>query len=450
MFPMAKTKEKKNKRSNGDGSIRQRKDGTWEGRYTCGTNPANGKPIRKSVYGKSRPEVAEKLRAVTSAIDNGSYFEPEKITVKSWFETWLAEYMAGVKPLTVQQYTSMVNTHIIPALGAVKLAKLTTPQLQKFYNQLAIDGMTTRRKNQKTGKMEIVKKTAERVNPDTGKIETVYFPLSAKTIQNVHDIMSKALNTAISAGMIKENVSSRCVLPKVIKKEVVPLSEEKQMEFIKAIENHKYKNLYYVYLFCGLRESEAIGLTWDCIDWKHGTMKVFRQWQRIPGKWSKFRYETLKNDKSRTITLSPFVVSILKAQESKQIQERFAAGILWEGWDDDKERLGAADNDKARNFIFTDEIGKPLNPAPVYENFKKIVADIGVPAAYVHTLRHTAATNALAEGDSPKTVQENLGHHSAAFTLDVYGHVSEKMREESAQRQQAMIERMGLIKKKEA
>jgi integrase len=254
--------------------------------------------------------------------------------------------------------------------------------------------------------------------------------------------VSKALNTAISAGMIKENVSSRCVLPKVVKKEVVPLSEEKQLQFIQAISNHKYKNLYLVYLFCGLRESEAIGLTWDCINFKAGTMRVYRQWQRIPGDWSKFRFETLKNNKSRTITLSPFVVSILEDQQTKQRLEKLAAGEFWKGFNNLEEQK--------TSFVFTDKIGKPLNPAPVYENLKTIVSDIGIPDAYVHTLRHTAATNALAEGDSPKTVQENLGHHSAAFTLDVYGHVSEKMREESAQRQQAMIERMGLIKKKEA
>lgn len=433
---------KKNKRSNGDGTLRQRKDGTWEGRYTVGINPGNGKPIRKSIYGKTKPEVAERLRAITSAIDNGTYFEPEKITVKQWFETWLSDYMAGVKPLTVQQYRSMTVTHIIPALGAVKLANLTAPQLQKFYNQLAKDGMTTRRKNKETGKMEVVKKTVQRENKETGKIETVYFPLSAKTIQNIHDIISKSLNTAISAGMIKDNVSSRCVLPKVTQKEVVPMSEEKQKQFIQAISDHKYKNLYLVYLFCGLRESEAIGLTWDCVNFKSGTMKIYRQWQRIPGNWSQFRFETLKNDKSRTITLSPYVLSILEEQQKQQRIDKLAAGEFWQGFENMEEQKTA--------FVFTDKIGKPLNPAPVYENLKTIVSNIGMPNAYVHTLRHTAATNALAEGDSPKTVQENLGHHSAAFTLDVYGHVSEKMREESAQRQQAMIERMGLVNKKEA
>lgn len=439
---MSKKTTKAKKRANGDGTIRQRKDGTWEARFTVGINPGTGKPIRKSIYGKTKPEVAEKLRKATSSVDDGTYFEPEKITVKQWFETWLSDYMAGVKPLTVQQYRSMTETHIIPALGAVKLGKLTTPQLQKFYNQLAIDGMNTRRKNPETGKMEIVKKTEQRKNPETGKMETIYFPLSPKTIQNIHDIISKALNTAISAGMIKDNVSLRCVLPKVIKREVIPLTEEKQMEFIQAISNHKYKNLYLVYLFCGLRESEAIALTWDCINFKTGTMKVYRQWQRIPGEWSKFRFETLKNDKSRTITLSPFVIGVLEDQQKQQRKDKLAVGELWEGFQTIKEQ--------ETSFIFTDKLGNPLNPAPVYENFKKIVSEIGVPAAYVHTLRHTAATNALAEGDSPKTVQENLGHHSAAFTLDVYGHVSEKMREESAQRQQAMIERMGLNKKKEA
>ncbi len=177
--------QKKNKRPNGDGSIRQRKDGTWEGRYTCGINPANGKAIRKSIYGKTKPDVAEKLRKITSDIDNGTYFEPEKVTVKQWFETWLSDYMAAVKPLTVQQYRSMTNTHIIPALGAVKLAKLTAPQLQKFYNQLAIDGAMTKRKNPETGEFELVKKTITRVNPETGKTETCFVPLSAKTIRNI-------------------------------------------------------------------------------------------------------------------------------------------------------------------------------------------------------------------------------------------------------------------------
>lgn len=192
--------KKANKRANGDGSVRQRANGTWEGRVTVGTDPVSGKPVRKSFYGKTKKEVSGKLRAAVAAIDSGDYFDPKKITVNEWFETWLTDYMAGVKPLTVQQYRSMAETHILPALGTVKLSKLTAPQLQRFYNQLSVDGMTTRRKNKETGKMEIVKKTTQRENPETGEIETIYFGLSPKTIQNIHDIISKALNTAIDAG----------------------------------------------------------------------------------------------------------------------------------------------------------------------------------------------------------------------------------------------------------
>lgn len=434
--------KKANKRSNGDGNIRQRANGSWEGRYVVGINPGNGKPIRKSVYGKTKPEVAEKLRAITAAIDKGEYLEPVKITVRQWFEIWLTDYMAEAKPLTIQQYRSMAETHIIPALGAVKLSKLTRPQVQKFFNQLAVDGMTTRRKNPETGKMEVIKKTSTRINPETGKTETVYYGLSPKTIRNIHDIFSLALTVAVDQGYLRENVASRCKLPKVIEKEIIPLSEAQQLEFLNSIKGHVYENLFYIYIFCGLRESEAIGLTWDCVDLKTGAMKIYRQWQRVPGNWSEFRFEPLKNNKTRSFVLSPFVIEVLKKQQKKQRLDKLAAGLAWEGFDNLEEQ--------EEYFIFTDKYGKPLNPAPVYEAFKKIAADIGVPAAYIHTLRHTCATNDLAEGDSPKTVQNKLGHHDAAFTLNKYGHASQKMIEDSALRQQAMIERMGLGTKKEA
>ena len=409
------------KRENGSGTIRQRKDGTWEARYTAGTHPGTGKPIRKSIYGKSQEEVAKKLRKITSEIDSGTYMEPSKMTVKEWFEIWLADYMGDKKPLTVQQYRSMAETHIYPGIGAVKLSALSAPHIQKFYNQLAVNGKTAKRKNPETGKMEIVK---------TGE------PLSAKTIRNIHDIISKALNTAVLQGMVRENVSQRVTVPKVIKAEIQPLTEEQQRDFIAAINGHQFRSIYMLTLFTGLREGEAVGLTWDCFDEKKGTLKVYRQLQRTPGNWSQWRFVPLKNNKTRVIQLSPFTVKLLADQKTYQIQQRFKAGIAWQGFQNDEERKTA--------FIFTDDLGNHLNSATVLENFKKIADQIGVPAARFHDLRHTYAVNSLQEGDNPKTVQENLGHHSAAFTLDVYGHVSDRMKEESARRQQAYIARLGI------
>lgn len=431
----------KAKRPNGDGTIRERtvtRNGKvyrfWEGTITVGTDAGSGKLIRQTFTGKTQDEVSKKMRAAVAEVDRGTYTIPSKLTVKQWFEIWLAEYMGDKKPLTVQQYRSMAETHIFPALGAVKLSKLTAPQLQKFYNQLAVDGMTTRRKNPETGKIEIVKKTETRIDPETGKSETIYFPLSAKSIRNIHGIICKALNVAISQGMIKDNVAQRVTVPKTIQEEVNPLTEEQQKAFLSAIQKHKYKTLYTVILFSGLREGEAIGLTWDCIDFQKGTMKIYRQLQRIPGKWSEFRFAPLKNSKTRVIKLSPFILGELRKQRTKQREDKLAAGETWKGFQYER--------DQENYYVFTDSLGEHLKSVTVYNNFKKLASEIGVPEARVHDLRHTFAVNSLQCGDDIKTVQDALGHATAAFTLDVYAHVSERMMEEHAARQEEYIARL--------
>ena len=418
---MAKTDSR---RAKGSGSIykKERNGKTyWESQVTIGYDPGTGKQIRKTFSGKTQKEVRIKLSEASTAVDNGQFFDPSKVTLKEWFETWLTDYMAAVKPLTVQQYRSMSETHIFPALGSVKLCKLTAPQLQKFYNQLAKEGKTTRKKNPQTGKMEIVK---------TGE------PLSAKSIRNIHGIMSKALNTAVQQGMIRENVSQRVTIPKVIQTEVQPFTEDQQKAFFDAIQIHRFKNLFTVMIFTGLREAEAIGLTWDCVDLKKGTLKVYRQLQRTPGKWTEWRFVPLKNSKTRMIKLSPYIVALLRNHKTAQQEARIAAGECWQGFGTLEEQETA--------FVFTDELGQHLHTETVYNNFKRIAAQIGAPAARVHDLRHTFAVISLQNGDDYKTVQDALGHATAAFTLNVYGHVSERMMEEHAARQQEYIKSLGL------
>lgn len=423
---MAEVKQKR--AAKGSGSLRKiikEKNGKkyeyWQGQLTIGTDPGTGKQKRKTFTGKSQSEVLKAMQAAANSFNDGNYFEPAKMTVQEWFEIWLSDYMTGVKPLTKRQYESMAESHIFPAIGAVKLSKLTSPQIQKLYNQLAVDGKRQRRKNQKTGEMEIVK---------TGE------PLSAKSIRNIHDILSKALNTAIRQGLLRDNPTQRATLPKVIKKEIQPLTEDQQKAFLAVIKEHDFRFIYTVILFTGLREAEACGLTWDCIDFQKGTMKVYRQLQRDPDDWSNFRFVPLKNSKTRTIKLSSFVIDILRQQRIKQMEQRFEAGELWQGWQNEVER--------ETWHIFTNERGRYLNSSTVYENFKKVAAQIGIPEARLHDLRHTFAVISLQAGDDLKTLQENLGHSSATTTLNVYAHVSEKMKEESAKRQQAYIESLAI------
>lgn len=394
----------------------------WEGRLTIGVDPGTGKQLQKTFSGKTQKEVKDKMQAAAVAVTNREYFEPGKLTVKQWFKMWLDEYCGDKKFLTIKQYSSMSETHIFPALGAVKLSTLSSPDIQKFYNRMAKEG-----------------KTIEKTDKATGKVITTKEPLSTKTIRNIHGIMHKALETAVEQKLISRNPADYVTVPKVEKVEVQPLTEEQQRAFLSAVQNHKFEYLFSVILFCGLREGEALGLTWDCIDFKKGTLKVYRQLQRRDVSEGGYIFAPLKNNKPRVITLSPFVVGILEKQRAKQVQERFAAGELWRGFQSEAERK--------TSFVFTDEVGQHLATATVYGNFKRIVKDIGAEKARVHDLRHTFAVNALQNGDDVKTVQDNLGHATAAFTLDVYGHVSERMKEESARRQEEYIQRLRAEKK---
>ena len=261
-------------------------------------------------------------------------------------------------------------------------------------------------------------------------------PLSGKSIKNIHGILSKALNTAVNQGLIRDNPAQRVTIPKIIKEEVKPLTEDQQKAFLLTLKNHRFNNLYTVIMFTGLREGEAIGLTWDCIDFQKGTLKVYRQLQRTPDEWGVFRFVPLKNSKTRTIKLSPYIIGVLHQQKTQQKLDKLAAGALWKGFQ--------MIEDQETDFVFTDKLGEHLKSVTVYNNFKRLAAQIGVPDARVHDLRHTFAVISLQNGDDYKTVQDALGHATAAFTLDVYGHVSERMMEAHAARQQEYIKALGL------
>jgi integrase len=187
-----------------------------------------------------------------------------------------------------------------------------------------------------------------------------------------------------------------------------------------VIKGHKYKKIYGVDLFTGLRQGEILGLTRDCVDFQKGTIFIYRQLQKIKGEYI---FAPLKNDKTRCITPAPTIMEILKDQKKIQDDWRIKAGEAWEG----------------TNLVFSNELGQHLAHFTVYKHLKLIVRSIGMPATRFHDLRHSYAVASLQSGDDIKTVQENLGHQTASFTLDVYGHVSEKMKRDSSERMERFI-----------
>ena len=369
----------------GNGTIRQRKDGRWEARITVGRNPSTGKQIQKSIYGKTQAEVSKKLRELCKEVDDGIYQEPVKYTVKDWAEIWMNEYTSNLKPLTVKQYTTYINNRIVKNMGSVKLTRLDTPIIQRFYNQLTKEG------------------------------------LSPVTIKNIHSILHSMLETAVEVGYMRTNPSNVCRLPKPEKKQIKPLENADISKLLEALKGDKYESLYTVDLFTGLRQGELLGLTWDCIDFKKGTMYIYRQLQFNKGS---YYFTSLKNGKTRTIVLAPYVLNILRNQKAWQAECQLKSYGMWNNKDD---------------LVFTNELGGHLTQNYTYRHFKKIVSNIGIPDARLHDLRHTFAVSSLQSGNDVKTVQEALGHHTAAFTLDVYGHVTEEMRKASADRLETFI-----------
>ena len=255
--------------------------------------------------------------------------------------------------------------------------------------------------------------------------------MSAKSVRNIHGILTKALSVAVSIGYIKTNPADRVTLPRVEKKEIHPLTDEQVKNFLQVSEGDEYEILLKVILFTGLRESEAIGLTWDSIDFKAGTVKISKQLQKRRLTDGGFVFAPLKNDKTRILKPAPFVMELLKRRQREQTAQRLQAGSLWQAWSNVDEQKTA--------LVFTTAVGDHLSPQTVYLHYKRLAAQIGAPNSRVHDLRHTFAVLSLQNGDDVKTVQGNLGHATASFTLDVYGHVSERIKEDSAARMEAYI-----------
>lgn len=361
----------------------------YEARYTEGFDPRTGKQIQRSITDKSKKVVAQKLKAALAAIDAGTYKAPCKMTVSQWLDIWVAEYLNSVKPLTKHNYNKQVQKHFKPALGAVRLDALDTHTIQRFYNSLIASG------------------------------------LSPKTVKNVHGILHCALQQAIACDYISRNPADACKLPKVTKPEIKPLEPEEIARLLKEAEQDDYCNLFIVAMFTGMRQGELLGLAWECVDFKSGIITVKQQLQCKDGNYF---LETPKSGKNRTILPAPIVMDALRNQLERQRKEQEHAGEMW---------------DNQFGLVFTDALGKYLVRRTVVKHFKKISQRAGISDdACFHDLRHSFAVSSLYAGDDIKTVQANLGHATAQFTLDVYGHVTQKMRQDSANRMQKFYEQL--------
>lgn len=357
----------------------------WEARITTGRDTSTGKQIQQSFSGKTQKEVREKMQAAAVAVNVGSYIPPQKMTVAQWMDIWASEYLGNLKSTTTATYNGNINNHIKPGIGALRLSDLHPHHVQTFIN--SIDSV------------------------------------SPSTVRFVYKILHAALQKAVALDYIVRNPAENCVLPKATPPDITPLTDAQAAALLTASKGSPIEHIISVALFTGLRQSEILGLTWDCIDLQRGFVTVNKQLGKT-GHRKTGVFTTPKSGKGRTITPAPFVMAVFKAQKARQAEMRMKAGAIW---------------NNEYNLVFTLEDGSLYDQQRLLRGFRNILKAAGLEGVRFHDLRHTYAVNAIRAGDDIKTVQGNLGHSSAAFTLDKYGHFTEQMQKDSASRMEAFI-----------
>ena len=365
--------------------IRKGKEYTyWEARVTTGRDLGTGKQVQRSFTGKTQKEVREKMQAAAVAVNTGTYIAPQKMTVGQWMDTWTADYLGGAKPATVTIYKNNIKNHIKPALGAVALSDLRPHMVQTFINGLE---------------------------------------LSPASVRLAYKVLHMALEKAVKLGYIPKNPAAGSELPKLDQKEIQPLDDQQVALLLKTAKGGDMEYLITVALFTGCRLSELLGLTWDTVDFKQGTITINKQLAR-PEHRGATPFLSPKNGKTRTITPASSVMTALKNQKRRQMKQQLKVGPLW---------------DNQYHMVFTTEIGEPLDQWKAEKGFSAVLDAAGLVGVRFHDLRHTYAVNAIRAGDDIKTIQGNLGHASAAFTLDRYGHFTERMKQDSAARMEGFM-----------
>ena len=320
------------------------------------------------------------------------------MTVSQWLDMWLEEFLGNIKPHTRKSYTGVVNNHIKPMLGEIRLQRLDAVGVQRFVNSLA--GITDEEKK-----------------------------LTPKTVKNIHGVLHSALQQAVRIGYIASNPADMTVLPRRKKPEISPLEERQVLSFLEMIQGHRYEYLYITDLFLGLRQSELLGLQWHDIDFDRGHVVVRRQLQYLGHAHGGYQFlDMTKNGKDRCLELPNIVKEALRKQREWQLQMAAKLGDAWINKDD---------------LVFTSVTGDHLKHDHVYRELKRIFKKMGVPNLRFHDLRHTYAVISILAGVDLKTLQENMGHYSEAFSVDTYGHVVERMRRKGADKIDAFVSHLG-------
>ena len=323
------------RRANGERNICKRSDGRWEGRYTAGHDPNTGKVIYKNVLDKTPKECKEKLKRAIEENAKMDTIRAEQYTVGPCMDLWFENCAKiEVRPSSHKNYRGYIDNHIKPSIGKIPLNKLSSLDLQKLYKKLLSDGRVDRieSKNQPKG-------------------------LSAKTVHNINQVISSAMDFAVGQKLIATNPTDGCALPKLEHREMKTLPTEQLASFLHEAKESGVFELYYIELATGLRRGKLLDLKWEDIDLDRGTLQVRRQIARIDGEVVEAPLKT-KNS-YRSVSIGQDAMKIFEDQRRKTSSE----------------------------YVFPSPTGGPISPDSVLNMLHRMLKRAGLPQIRFHDLR---------------------------------------------------------------
>ena len=357
------------RRPSGDGMVRKRGDGRWEGRIVVG-HKENGDSIFRYVYAPTQKELSAKLRQHIDNYQGADLTERSKMTLSEWLDQWLENMADTLRPNTLRNYRSYIENHIRPALGDKQLARITPKDVQRFYEKLS----------------------------DC---------LASGTVRRIHTTLHGVLRAAQQAHLIASNPTEQIIAPKFSYGAKQILTNEQLDVFMKVIAEDKiWYDFFYIELTTGLRRGEICGLKWEDFDEVSGTLKICRTLYRETG-GGLTTGDTKTSAGTRKIVLPASTAALLSKRKASALTEWIFPNPL--------------------------KPEQPADPGSAYRQLKVLLKQAGLPNIRFHDLRHTFATHALASGVDVKTLSSILGHTRAAFTLDTYTHTTGDMQKRASE-----------------
>lgn len=346
--------------------------------------------LSRTVHGPIR-QAQSYLTKVLRERDLGRRVEGITVTLDEFLDRWLdTAAKPKLRDKSYESYESLLRRYIRPVLGGRILSAVTPLDVQDGYQKMIDRG------------------------------------LSSRTVRYTHSVLRSAIRQAIRWRLLLQDPTDGAQLPRLGRREMSVLTAEQSRIFLSAVLKTHYGPVFAVALTTGMRPSEYLGLKWQDIDWDRGTVSVVRTLERSAGGW---RFAETKRARSRRIIkFQDWVLETLKNLEPRTIR-----------------RSGCSRPDNSE-LVFTSPAGRPIYSDKLAKKFKAILGQNGLPMIRLYDLRHTAATLALSAGVPPKVVAEQLGHASAAFTLDVYSHLLPHMQEEAAIKVEQILAGPGLLR----